>query len=224
MVSFIRNWTEGIIIAIIIGIIIEMIIPEGNLKKYVKVVIGVYIMFNIVSPIINHFSSKSISFSIDDYEVYYKKNDIYNDLNSNLENEKNKQIESIYTEELILDISKKLNDKGYAASNIEIDINTNNTEDYGKIVDLSLDIKLDKDKDNNNIKVHNTNNNVNTIKKITINKRKVENKQENEKEYKQEYKLEEQHYDVEIEKINIIKEFLSSEYGIDINCIKINQL
>lgn len=50
--NWISNWIQGIIIAVIIGTIIEMLLPEGNCKKYVKVVIGVYILFSIVSPVI----------------------------------------------------------------------------------------------------------------------------------------------------------------------------
>ena len=47
--NWISNWIQGIIIAVIIGTIIEMLLPEGNCKKYVKVVIGVYILFSIIS-------------------------------------------------------------------------------------------------------------------------------------------------------------------------------
>lgn len=36
--SSIKSWSENIIIVVIIAIIIEMILPEGNSKKYVKVV------------------------------------------------------------------------------------------------------------------------------------------------------------------------------------------
>ena len=36
MILKIRAWCEGIIIAIIISIIIEMILPDGKNKKYVK--------------------------------------------------------------------------------------------------------------------------------------------------------------------------------------------
>ena len=36
MIIKIRQWCEGIIIAVIISIIIEMIIPEGKNKKYIK--------------------------------------------------------------------------------------------------------------------------------------------------------------------------------------------
>ena len=53
MIGIIRNWCEGIIIAIIISVIIELLVPEGNNKKYVKVVIGIYIIFVIINPLLN---------------------------------------------------------------------------------------------------------------------------------------------------------------------------
>ena len=50
MIVFFKNWCEGIIVAVIISIIIEAILPEGNHKKYVKVVIGIYLVFTILNP------------------------------------------------------------------------------------------------------------------------------------------------------------------------------
>ena len=38
MIANVKTWVENIIIVVIISIIIEMILPEGNNKKYVKVV------------------------------------------------------------------------------------------------------------------------------------------------------------------------------------------
>lgn len=52
MIGIIKGWCEGLIIAIIISVIIELLIPEGNNKKYVKVVVGVYIIFVTINPIL----------------------------------------------------------------------------------------------------------------------------------------------------------------------------
>lgn len=57
MIEFFKNWCEGIIVAVIISIIIEAILPEGNNKKYVKVVIGVYIIFTILNPFLGKLDS-----------------------------------------------------------------------------------------------------------------------------------------------------------------------
>lgn len=50
MIEFFRNWCEGIVVAVIIAMLIEAILPEGNNKKYVKVVIGIYVIFTILNP------------------------------------------------------------------------------------------------------------------------------------------------------------------------------
>ena len=52
MILKLREWCEGIIIAIIISIIIEMLIPDNKSKKYVKVIIGIYIMFVSLNPLL----------------------------------------------------------------------------------------------------------------------------------------------------------------------------
>ena len=66
--NWISNWIQGIIIAVIIGTIIEMLLPEGNCKKYVKVVIGVYILFSIVSPVITKVTGSEFRVS-DIYDI-----------------------------------------------------------------------------------------------------------------------------------------------------------
>ena len=63
MISWISSWAQGIIMAVIIGAIIEMILPEGNSKKYVKIVIGVYVLFTIISPVISKITGKTIQLS-----------------------------------------------------------------------------------------------------------------------------------------------------------------
>lgn len=52
MIFKLKQWCEGIIIAIIISVIIEMLIPDNKSKKYVKVIIGIYIMFVSLNPIL----------------------------------------------------------------------------------------------------------------------------------------------------------------------------
>ena len=39
MIKFLKNWVQQIVVATIIVSIFELILPEGNLKKYVKVIL-----------------------------------------------------------------------------------------------------------------------------------------------------------------------------------------
>ena len=57
MISEIRVWSETIIVAILVSVIIESLIPNGNNKKYIKVIIGIYIMFVTFDPILSIFDT-----------------------------------------------------------------------------------------------------------------------------------------------------------------------
>ena len=67
MVEFMKVWCEEIIVSIIIAIIIEMFVPQGNIKKYVRVVVGIYIVFVIINPIISNLDNININSIINEY-------------------------------------------------------------------------------------------------------------------------------------------------------------
>lgn len=52
MIKFFRNWCEQLILSSFIIAILEMIVPEGSIKKYIRVVTGVYMIFVILNPIL----------------------------------------------------------------------------------------------------------------------------------------------------------------------------
>lgn len=207
MINWLEKWAEGIIIAVIIGTIIEMIIPEGNNKKYVRTIIGVYIMFNIISPVITKFTSKEVSFSLNDYETYYRKTNTYEELNKSFEESSEIKIEEIYIEKLNEDIKEKLEQKGYVVNNIELEVNTKNNEEYGMItkMNINIDILKEDNKKEENVKENKT------IKKVVVNKVSI-NEGKNYK--KNEVK--------EIPNTEALKSYLSNEYGIETKNIIIN--
>ena len=142
MIDFLSNWAQGIIVAVIIATIIEMILPNGSCKKYVKVVVGIYILFTIISPIITKFSSNN--FNINDildtkaYEEQMAKSD--EDISKKIEENNNRTIKDIYQSNLESDIKAKLKDKGYEVLNTYIQIRDD--ENYTiEFISLSLDKK-----------------------------------------------------------------------------------
>ena len=66
MINFLGSWAEQIVLAVIIATIIEMILPDNKNKKYIQMVIGVYILFNIISPIIKN---KEVLTSVEEYNL-----------------------------------------------------------------------------------------------------------------------------------------------------------
>lgn len=130
MVESISSWAQGIIIAVIISTIIEMILPNSS-KKYIRLVIGIFILLTIISPILD---TKNLSFDsnqikIDEYISSFEKTDI----TENIENQTNNQIKNLYKENLKLDIQSKIKLKGYDISNINIDISDDETYTLKKI-------------------------------------------------------------------------------------------
>ena len=203
MIDWLKCWAQGIIIAVIIGTIIEMIVPEGNNKKYVKMVIGVYIMFSIISPIITKITSKQVSFSLDDYQTYYKQTNTYEELNKSFETSNEIELEELYIQKLKDDISEKLNNKGYKVNTINLEIKTENDEEYGMITNMNIDLDVITEEEKT------SNNNVESINKVVINKVNVKENTSNENDSK------------EIPDSDNIKEFLSNEYGVNIENIAI---
>jgi len=135
MIEWISNWAEAIIIAVIIATIIEMLLPEGSSKKYIKVVIGVYILFTIVSPILTKITGNSLQVSdiinLDEYLKKVNENVIYE--NALMENNSN-SIREIYINNLKTDIKSKLKSKGYLVSNIDLDVAYDENYTINKII------------------------------------------------------------------------------------------
>lgn len=122
MILSLSNWAQGIIVAVIIATIIEMILPKSNLKKYIKVVIGIYILFTIVSPIINKISGEEISINnvldVSRYEEILEESN--NKIAKKLDSNNSRTIKDIYVENLKNDITSRLKQKNYEVSSVYI--------------------------------------------------------------------------------------------------------
>lgn len=151
MLEFISVWAQGIIVSVIIATIIEMILPNSSNSKYIKVVIGVFILFTIISPIINKFSSNKISDKINfDSYIDTSTNNSAIATNVNLNNEDT--IRKMYEENLKIDIKTKITQKGYTVGNINLDILNNDEYTLSKI-DLKIVAKNESINQNNNTNV-----------------------------------------------------------------------
>ena len=55
MLDFLVSWAQQLTISIIIIVIIEMIIPSNSsYRKYIKVVLGIFLLYIIISPILSN--------------------------------------------------------------------------------------------------------------------------------------------------------------------------
>lgn len=155
MIEFLSSWAQGIIVAVIIATLIEMILPNSSSKKYVKVVIGMYMLFTIVSPIIKKLGGKDINLNtinIEKYEQQISKSD--NTISRKFEDNNTRSIKDIYVSNLKADISAKLKEKGYEIDTSDIQIKDDENYTIEKIT-LKL-IKMEQKQGKNNEIVINT--------------------------------------------------------------------
>lgn len=128
MVEWMSSWAQGIIIAVIIATIIELLLPTGNGKKYMKVVIGIYLVFTIISPIIDKVTGKSFSLE----NVLETENNSYKEKISLSEGDKlqvqnDTNIKEIYVKKLKSDIKEKILSQGFIVEEIQIEIQKDQT-------------------------------------------------------------------------------------------------
>lgn len=136
MIKFLSNWIGQIAIAVIIVSIFEMILPKGNLKKYIKVVLGIYIIYCLISPFVN----KNKLFDLDNMNI--EKYTTSNITQSNLNQESiDKRLETLYIDELEKSINIKLNENGYEIYKCKIDANLNSNNENPGIHKIDLIIK-----------------------------------------------------------------------------------
>ena len=200
MISFISSWTQGIIVSVIIASIIEMILPDGNSKKYVKVVIGVFILFSIVSPVINKFTKKEINISsIVDVEKY---SDAKQVSSTNLEVNTSLNIKQMYETNLKVDIKSKIESKGFKVKDITINI----SDDEYKIekIDIGImgEINEESEVKNNKKSKNNVIGIVDSIEKISVDISSKVSKEEKE-------------YVITSKDANTLKEYLSNVYDVN---------
>lgn len=208
MIEFLSTWAKNLGLAIIVISILEMLLPNNRTKKYVRMIFGIYIIFNIISPFINNKDILDVS--------SYDFNEYIGDYTSNQTNEKqssiDNKIEEIYIEELEKDIKTKIEELGYKVEscNVYATLSSKNEENYIEEIVLIVEKREENEAETIENKL------VEEIQKIkpvdtTIGKINIEEKEE-----------ENNKKNISNSDIQNIKKFLKEEYGVDETCLKIN--
>ena len=200
MLEWFRSWATGIVIAVIIATIIEMILPNSTSKKYIKIIIGIFIVYTIISPVIGSFKGEDLNnyMKVENY-IQSSSNALQtNEVSDNAQS----SIKKIYAQNLQNDLKTKLKEKGYISNNINISISNDDKYNIERI-----DIKVDEKVTNSNQDKKQVKTIVDNIKAIKIKVKKDDSQNnaiitENDK--------------------NEIKEYIKQIYQIDLNNINVS--
>ncbi len=174
-------------IAVIIVTILEMLLPEGKNKKYIKTIMGVYILFTVISPIVRATSGKNIDIN----SIVETQNTMME--YSNISIQTSSSIENVYLANIKKDISSKIEQRGFKV--IDMNLKTENTDEknFGRIYEMNITINKNlSDKDASKIEKVEILVGETGLKKELSNKKKITEKE-----------------------IEDLKEYLSTTYDVD---------
>ena len=218
MIEIISSWAKSLGVAIILVSILEMILPNNKTKKYIRMVLGIFIIFNIISPFIQN--KDALDLTSINIEEYYK-------------NETTSNKNELYQEELEKDIESKLESNGYKINNCKVEAKLPENEDEIGIEKIKLKIEeknteKQKEEDNNNEQEKTIEDKivigVQKIKEIDVSEKNEEanNKENDEENYKENYKENENNKKITKSDIQNVKKILIEEYGVNEKCLEIN--
>ena len=133
MINFLSSWAEQVILAVIIATILELILPNSKNKKYVQMVIGVYVLFNIISPIIKN--KEKLVFSEIDLDKYITTSTKVE------QSSMDARLEKIYLDELENNIKSKFKNAGIEIIKCTIDAELDTTKKNAGIYTIDVKVK-----------------------------------------------------------------------------------
>lgn len=124
----IKEFIQQIIYVAIITIIIELILPKGNTKKYIYIILSIFILLNIISPVINIIKNRDVQTIYDDILATISFDKIKNDdIDVTVFSEyKNEKIRESLNIEVSKQIETMLNNMNVIVKNIDLEI----TDEY----------------------------------------------------------------------------------------------
>lgn len=215
MIEFISNWAKGLTMAVIIISILEMILPNNKTKKYVRMIMGVFLLFTIISPFIQNDIKQELSVAnLEDLFSNQTQIESKDEINQTSMNER---IEELYIQELEKDIKNKMNEKGYEIEKIKIDVNIADEQSETKINKIKLKLQKMQESEETTTKNDSLENKIVTqvekIKEIDTSIKKNEEKN---------YNNSKEQSNLTSADLQNIKKFLKEEYGVDEKCLEIN--
>ena len=200
--------------------ILEMLLPNNKIKKYIRMVMGIFILFNIIAPFIQN----KDKFDLNEISLEnFTQTETVNSTDVN-QVSMNQRIEKLYTQEMEKDITKKVEEKGYVVEDCNVIANIKDEENETKITQIRLSIskkqeQADTNENTKSIEETIENKIVTEIQKIKINPINIS---KNSEEDIQKTNQDANQNSISKSDIQNLKKFLIEEYGVSEKCLEIN--
>ena len=217
MMENFTNWAKAIVMAVIIVSVLEMLLPNNKTKKYVKMVMGIFILYNIISPFIK--DKNLLRFEESNLQTYSSTevNTIEVDQES-----MDRRIEELYIKEIEKDITKKVEKQGYSVISCRVKAKISKDENTTGITKIKL--RVEKREIENNEEDDNGEKEKEEKQKEEIEDKLITTIQSIKKVDTKVSKTENNPSKSILEKADIqnLKKFLIKEYEVNDKCLEIN--
>lgn len=231
MINFLSSWVKNLSLALIIVSILEMILPNSKTKKYIKMVMGLYILFSIISPFMDSSKFNLENINMDFYEKQIETTSSIEVNQSSMDI----RINQIYKEQLEKDITGKLKEKGYELESCKVKANVSENDSGIERITLKVKEKIVLEELDNNLNENNSNEDnkeekdtienkivteIEKIQKVNVKVSKNDKEQNSVDNVNKEQK--EESSKITKSDITLIKKFLIEEYGVSEKCLRIS--
>ena len=233
MINFLSSWVKNLSLALIVVSILEMLLPNNKTKKYIKMVMGLYILFSIIAPFVNN--SNVLNFNIEDVYSDYSK-EISSTSATSMEGEVNQasmddRLNKLYKEQLESDITQKVEEKGYDVRKCKVEAHISESDTGIEYITIEIDGKNDNVENSNNSKKTDATDNSTDSSKYSKNSgntlegkivKEIQKIQKVEIDVSKGDDSEDTNSAITKTDVKMIKDFLTKEYGVSEKCLKIN--
>ncbi len=132
--EWIRDWIMQIAGVIVLSAICEVIMPNGEMKKYVRPVIGLVLVFAVIKPVLGFSAERP------DFPRAGETQRQAAELQKNLDETKRREVVSIYSEKLCRNIENELKSGGVKSDvSVSAEIDGENGDSFGEIVSVTVE-------------------------------------------------------------------------------------
>ena len=199
-----------------------MLLPNNKTKKYIKMVMGLYVLFSIIAPFVENKDELKVDvenlygqYTVQTSEVTDKMDQ------TSMDN----RLNELYKQKLEKDIIQKVNDEGYEVENCNVNAHISDNDTGIELITLKLKEKLTEE--DTNLLDDNSINSVDTIENALISEiqkiQKVEiGVSDNKITENTQGEENKQNQNITKADINKVKKLLKKEYGVSEKCLKIS--
>lgn len=210
MINFLSSWVKNLSLALIVVSILEMILPNNKTKKYVKVIMGLYILFSIIQPFVEN--SESLNLDNFNLEEYIQLETEQVSTNSEVDQTSmDLRLNQMYMEQLEEDITEKLKEKSYELDTCDVKAHISQEDSGIEKITIRVYRKLTDNKQEESTIEDKLVNEIQKIDKVDVSVGNKENDGETQETSK-----------ITKTDIKIIKDFLINEYGVREECLRIS--